>query len=215
MHSGVTSSMSASGFIEHTCRCWRSVRSHGRRRRTAAWPADCRWRAGPDHRAARCSVPGTGRPATEQTRHIDPRVPRYSARQTRACQPGQKLAAPELGSPRNAEHGADAGDLLVEGHHLSARVWTSFEMVLSPGTAMCWRSAASTAVSARELAFRTLGSASHLVSRTVPARRIEGRSLVARQELERAGVGDVQGPVPGPGTFSEWEDQPVEERRAL
>ncbi|KFG01983.1 hypothetical protein IQ62_04595 [Streptomyces scabiei] len=54
----------------------------------------------------------------------------------------------------------------------SARVWTSLAVVFSPGTAVC-RSATSTAVQARALALRTLRLAGHLVSRAVPARRIE------------------------------------------
>lgn len=65
------------------------------------------------------------------------------------------------------------GDLLIEVITFSARVRTSWAMVFSPGTAVCCRSAASTADSAKALALRTLRLASHFVSRGIPARRIE------------------------------------------
>lgn len=54
----------------------------------------------------------------------------------------------------------------------SAKVWTSFAMAFSPGIAVYWCSAASTDVSARVPALRTLRLASHFVSRATPARRM-------------------------------------------
>lgn len=64
--------------------------------------------------------------------------------------PGMLMMASACGWSRNRlfDQGAGLGDLRIEGRHLPRELATSEAATFSPATAMCWASAASTAVAA-------------------------------------------------------------------